>query len=111
MHIYEVDVSVPGYESRHVTIEFNEGAPDSPNVFVDGPCGPGASPHRFTTRCYRHLCIWYSGDSEARRWVPDDGLLALVGMTTYHLFKEAWWRETGEWLGDERPHDELRPQP
>lgn len=110
MHIYEADVSVPGYESRHVTIEFDEGEPYSPSVFVDGPSSRDVSPHRFGDRGYRHLCIWYSGDGEARRWVPDDGLLALLGMTAHHLFKEACWRETGEWLGDERPHGELPPQ-
>jgi hypothetical protein len=38
--------------------------------------------------------------------VPEDGLLALFGMAAMHLFKEAWWRETGRWLGQEYPHDE-----
>jgi hypothetical protein len=33
-------------------------------------------------------------------------------MSAHHLFKEAWWRETGgrsggEWVGDEAPHGEL----
>jgi hypothetical protein len=39
--------------------------------------------------------------------LPDDGLLALFGMILVHLFKEAYWRENGQWLGDEFPHDEL----
>jgi len=25
-------------------------------------------------------------------------------MVAAHLFEEAYWRETGEWLGDEAPH-------
>ncbi len=50
------------------------------------------------------MCIWYPGDGEDQRWVPEDGLLALLGMTAVHLFKEAYWRETGEWLGEEAPH-------
>jgi hypothetical protein len=36
--------------------------------------------------------------------VPTDGLLALIEMTRVHLFKEAWYRETGEWLGEEVSH-------
>jgi hypothetical protein len=32
--------------------------------------------------------------------------LVLFGMIAEHLFKEAWWREHGEWLGEEYPHDE-----
>jgi len=39
--------------------------------------------------------------------VPEDGLLVLFGMIAEHLFKEAWWREHGEWLGEEYPHGEL----
>ena len=39
------------------------------------------------------------------RWVFEDGLLALMGLVMAHLFKEAWWRETGEWLGEEVPHE------
>ncbi|MDV6296944.1 hypothetical protein [Rhodococcus aetherivorans] len=39
--------------------------------------------------------------------MPDDGLLALFGMATEHLFKESWWREHHQWLGEEYPHGEL----
>jgi len=112
VHVYEVDVQVPGYETRHVTVEFREVYYWAPEVFADGPAGYEASPHRFDTRGYRRLCIWHSDDGDERRWLPEDGLLALFGMIAHHLFKEAWWRETGgreggEWLGDEYPHDEL----
>jgi hypothetical protein len=42
--------------------------------------------------------------------VFEDGLLMLINLIQAHLFKEAWWRETGgreggEWLGPEAPHD------
>ena len=53
------------------------------------------------------MCIWHPKDPPTRRWVPDDGLLALFGMATEHLFKESWWREHHQWLGEEYPHGEL----
>jgi hypothetical protein len=112
VHLYELDLPVPGYETRHVTVEFTESQPSSPHVFVDGPAGRDSSPHRFPTRGYRRLCIWYPSDPVEQRWVPDDGLLMLFGMIAHHLFKEEWWRESGgtdggEWLGDQYPHGEL----
>jgi hypothetical protein len=30
--------------------------------------------------------------------------LVLIGMIAEHLLKEAWWRERGEWIGEEYPH-------
>ena len=33
-----------------------------------------------------------------------DGLLVLLNYIQAHLFREAWWREKGEWLGPEAPH-------
>jgi hypothetical protein len=112
VHIYNVDVPVPGYGNRHVTLEFRETSPWAPHVYADGPAGWDASPHRFAARGDRRLCIWHGGDDAERCWVPADGLLSLLGMAAHHLFKEAWWRETGgrdggEWLGDEYPHGEL----
>lgn len=105
MHVYDVDVVLPGgYDDRHVTIEFDHTHPSSPSVFTDGPAGPGASPHRYYLRGHRQLCIWHPADPPDQRWIPEDGLLTLLGMITHHLFKEAWWRESGEWLGREYPH-------
>lgn len=105
MHIYDLDVVLPGgYDDRHVTIEFMHTYPSSPKIFADGPAGSGASPHRYPARGHRELCIWYPGDPPDQRWIPEDGLLALLGMIAHHLFKEAWWRESGEWLGQEYPH-------
>lgn len=105
--IYRATVDVPGYEAREVTIEFDHKYPSTPSVFSDGPSSRADSPHRYPDRARTHLCIWYPKDPASRTWVPDDGILALFGMAAEHLFKEAWWREHGQWLGDEFPHDEL----
>ena len=95
---YRGTVPVPHYESRKVHIRFS-GNSDVPSVFADGPRD---SPHRYPDGS---LCMWYPLDPISRRWVFEDGLLDLIGLTMLHLFKEAWWRETGEWLGEEVPHD------
>jgi hypothetical protein len=50
------------------------------------------------------LCIWDPDDPDENRWVFKDGLLVLMGLIAAHLFREAWWRETGEWLGPEAGH-------
>lgn len=36
--------------------------------------------------------------------MPSDGLLSLIEMTRVHLFKESYYRETGEWHGEEVSH-------
>lgn len=105
--IYRAELEIPGYEQRHVTVEFERRFWWAPKMFADGPAGRAASPHRFPDRGGRRLCLWYSGDGPERRWEPDDGLLMLFGMIAEHLFKEAWWREHDEWLGEEYPHGEL----
>jgi hypothetical protein len=78
--------------------------PELTRVYADGP---DESPHRYAPAPKdprSSLCIWYPNDPPERRWVPQDGLLSLIEMTRIHLFKEAFWRETGEWLGEEAPH-------
>jgi hypothetical protein len=105
--IYAATVSVPGCEKRKVTLEFDRRLPSSPRIFADGPAGLDASPHRYPSRGFRRLCVWHPADDAAQRWMPAEGLLVLFGMVSEHLFKEAWWREFGEWLGEEYPHDEL----
>ena len=90
-------VPVPHYEARRVRIRFS-GNSDVPAVFVDGP---KESPHRYSDGS---LCMWYPGDPVDHRWVFEDGLLSLIGLVIAHLFREAWWRETGEWAGEEVPH-------
>lgn len=98
-YIASTPLHVPNYGERKVTINFGKWPHVAPVVRVDGP---NESPHRFPDT--GSLCIWYPYDSEDKKWVPEDGLLELLGMTQAHLFKEAYWRETGEWLGDEAPH-------
>lgn len=98
-------VEVPGYEPRRISVEFNRRSPSHAAVYSDGPSSPADSPHRYPDRGRTHLCIWYPYDPESKKWVPDDGLLVLLTMAAEHLFKEAWWREHEEWLGDEFPHD------
>ena len=95
---YKVVIAVPYYEPRHVVILFPKRMPSIPKITADGPTD---SPHRYDTR---QLCIWYPGDPEEQRWVLRDGLLILLGLIALHLFREAWWRETGEWPGPEASH-------
>lgn len=90
---------LPGhYEQRNVTILFSKALPRTPFITADGPT---ESKHRNGDGS---LCLWYPWDDSTQRWEFEDGLANLVGLTILHLFREAWWRETGEWLGPEAPH-------
>lgn len=96
--IYHIHgLPVPHYESRNVEIRF-ENWSYTPLIFADGP----DSPHRWQDGS---LCIWHPKAPPEERWIFEDGLLVLLNLTQAHLFREAWWRETGEWLGPEAPHD------
>lgn len=86
---------MPYFEARHVTLRFPREKPKSPAITCDGP---NDSPHRYGKE---RLCVWHPRDERTRRWEPDDGLTHLLVLVQLHLFKEAWWRETGEWLGPE----------
>lgn len=94
---YELDLEVETYEARRVTIIFRaDYLPEGVQVFADGPEG---SPHRFSGNS---LCIWHRKDPPELRWLPEEHrLTGLIEMTRRHLFREAYWRETGEWLGPE----------
>lgn len=99
---YEVDLVVPQTGiTRHVTVSFRD-LSRIPKVHSDGPTD---SPHRYDDD--KSLCMWHPGDPDDRRWVFSDGLLDLLDITVAHLFKEQWWRETGEWIGDEVTHESL----
>jgi hypothetical protein len=91
-------MTVPYYESRQVEIRF-ENWSRTPKVFVDGPT---ESPHRYEDGS---LCMWHPNDPPSERWVFSDGLLVLLNYIQAHLFREGWWREKGEWLGPEAPHE------
>jgi len=110
---YIVPVMVAEYEPRLIEMHFRRTSPKPAltRVYADGPIG---SPHRYAPHPRDalqrpSLCIWYPDDPPELRWVPSDGLLSLIEMTRVHLFKEAYWRETGEWIGEEVPHNQ-RPQ-
>lgn len=104
----ECDLMVPGLPSRRVRIVF-AGRGTVPSVYADDPAD---SPHRYSDGA---LCMWYPLDPEEARWTRRDGAAALLGHITAHLLREAWWRMTGEWLGDEVSHgdqqeaDEKKP--
>ncbi|MEJ7786290.1 MAG: hypothetical protein WKF96_15915 [Solirubrobacteraceae bacterium] len=108
--VYIVRVPVADYEPRLIEMHFRRTSaePALTTVYADGPTG---SPHRYAPHpkdCRRRpsLCIWYPDDPADQRWVPADGLLSLIEMTRIHSFKEAYFREAGEWLGEEVLHHE-----
>jgi hypothetical protein len=100
---YLLPIAVPFYnETRQVEIRFENGS-RIPKIYVDGSTD---SPHRYAER---RLCIWYPNDPPEQKWVFKDGLLMLINHIQAHLFREAWWRETGgrnggEWLGPQVTH-------
>ncbi len=99
---YHVDIFLFDYDVlRAVTIKAfaNTGIP--PEIKVDGP---EESPHRYSDG---QLCMWYPWTNKSERWIFEDGMLHLLVLVEAHLFREAWWRETGEWLGPEHPHGEI----
>jgi len=101
---YNLRMEVPHYEPRDVRIAFEDWQ-RIPKVTCDGP---PSSPHRYADGS---LCMWYPHDPPERKWVFEDGLLMLLNVIQRHLFWEAWWRETDEWLGDEAPHGPLPKEP
>ena len=95
---YRLVIHVPHYDDRRIQILFRKDSPRIPRVSVDGSVD---SKHRFSSG---ELCMWYPEDSVDNRWVFEDGLVALLGQIIIHLFREAWYRETGEWPGPEVDH-------
>ena len=99
--IYTLMVEVPEYPPRRVTISFpNWSTPSVATVTADGPT---ESPHRYREH---QLCIWHPDAPPQERWMPEDGLLSLIDHARVHLFKEAYWRETGVWPGPEAAHED-----
>lgn len=92
--LYRATIEVPKYQARFVQILFKKGFPKAPVVMVDGP----TNRHLYLDGS---LCMWTPADPPSNKWIFDDGLAALLGYITVHLFREAWYRETGEWLGPE----------
>jgi len=99
---YRVQIHLAEYDvTRSVTIKLFPSTAAMPEVQVDGP---DDSPHRYDNG---QLCMWYPWIEKSERWVFMDGLLHLLVMVEAHLFREDWWRETGEWLGPERAHEQI----
>lgn len=105
---YELTVPIPEYEDRSIEMVLFRSTqrPQLVRIYADGPTD---SFHRYKPperdrRKRNSLCLWHPDDSIDLRWVPEDGLLALIEATRFHLFKEAYSRETGGWPGDEAPH-------
>jgi hypothetical protein len=57
-----------------------------------------------------HLCLYFPGDPEERRWTVDYGLVGLFDLGRRHLACEHVWRETDKWPTEDAPHgDVARP--
>lgn len=98
--VYKTTIEVPVYDDeRHVTIAMPPTATAGvvPTVVIDGPV------------CLRHrfsgggLCLWWGKDENERRWVPTDGLLALVNLTVDHAYCEERCRRGHPWPRPEAP--------
>jgi hypothetical protein len=97
---YSGEVDIEDYEPRRIRLVFRPTTQIDSNPVITAD-GPTDSPHRYPDG---ELCCWYPKDPAAQRWVWADGLVSLIDQVRVHLLKEAWWRETGEWLGDAAPH-------
>ena len=99
---YHVKISLQEYYvTRSVSIIIYPNKDSMPQVKVNGS---SKSPHRYDNG---QLCMWYPKAPKTERWIFKDGLLHLLVMIEAHLFREAWWRETREWLGPEQPHGKI----
>ncbi len=97
-YAWRARVQVPGYDLTHsLLIELEE---FSVHVTVEDWTGDRLK-HTFGRN---RLCMWYPNDPPEKTWQKDDGLLKLLDTAVQHLFKEHYYRETGEWLGEEAPH-------
>lgn len=98
--VYRMTVDVPYYEPHQVVIRLINST-TGPVFLTAHADGPEDSPHRYPDAS---LCMWHPKDTVERRWIGADGLLTLVRALQLHLFREARWRKTGRWAGEEVPH-------
>jgi hypothetical protein len=76
------------------------------------PRGGGARPYRHRNPWPGDLCLQYNRDDPALRWLPADGLEALVTLLHRHLIFEEACRRTGTWPSEDAPHgDAAEPHP
>lgn len=71
---------------------------EDPAVFADID---RRSPHRHFDQS---LCLFHVEDPPYRRWLPSNGLIALIALVDRHLFLEERYVITGAWEGEEAPH-------
>jgi hypothetical protein len=108
-YVWRARVRVPVYEVVHsLRIELEQ---FGQRVIVEDWSG-AALRHAYG---HSSLCMWYPSDPPEKKWRRADGLLKLIDTAVQHLFKEYYFRETGEWLGEEIhagvPKAEPRPRP
>jgi hypothetical protein len=106
---YTLTVIVPEYDdARRIKLMFDATRSRSaPHILSDGPT---ESPHRYADNERMTLCVWEPTDPPEQRWLWDDGLLVLLALIRLHLFKESWWRDTGEWPGPQARRPALTPR-
>ena len=92
-------ITVPAYDQTYI-VRIELGELSSVHVVAEDWAGP--MKHTFG---HNRLCMWLPSDPAERRWQRSDGLLKLIDTAVLHLFRELYWRENGEWLGEEAPHD------
>lgn len=96
---YRFEIEVPAYDDRRtVNVMLNStSSHDQPVVFIDGPV---CRRHRYQNNS---LCMWYEPDPPSERWVPDDGLIGLVGHIELHAWCETECRAGKSWPKLEAP--------
>lgn len=98
--VYAAEIVVPVYDDRRklrITLPPTAHEHARPQVLIDGP---PCLRHRFDDGS---LCMWWSKDSEAERWVPEDGLFALVSHAVDHACCESTCMRGRPWPKAEAP--------
>ena len=50
------------------------------------------------------LCLWYPQDPRPLRWEWEDGFIPYLGIVSYHLQAEEWYRRYRVWPFEDAPH-------
>lgn len=97
--LYLALVEIPHFGRQYVSVLIDERDTSA------RPCVWTADPrpmrHQFVNRS---MCMWSRWDPPDRRWVYEDGLVALLDLAKLHIYREERYRETGRWMGPEAPH-------
>jgi hypothetical protein len=100
---YRFSIDVPVHDDERVVTAVFDTAQE-PRVWIDGPV---CRRHRFLNNA---LCMWLRSDPPENRWVPEDGLLALIGHIKLHAYCEAECRAGNCWPKPEAPGAHPRPE-